>query len=97
MKQDVQTPPPFGRRARQVLGIFQSMAKTGGADHGAVAASEAAGRHLIPAGMFIVAVEQFFDPGGIQPPAHIPGDGRHHPGRGVNLRLDRPFSGAPAG
>ena len=85
MKQDVQTPPPFGHRAGQVQGILQGMAKTGGADHGAVAAIQAAGRHLIPAGMFIVAVEQFFDPGGVQHPAHIPGDGRHHPGRGVNL------------
>ena len=34
---------------------------------------EAAGGHLVPAGMFVVAIEQLLDVPGVQLPAHVRG------------------------
>src|SRR5271157_4675400 len=75
---DVLPPPPFGHGAGQVSDILDGMTEAGGADPGAVAAVEAAGRDFVPAGMLVIAIEEFLEALGVQFPAHRGGPGGHH-------------------
>ena len=63
---DVLTAPSCSHGAGQVGDIFDGVAEAGGADPGAVAAVEAAGRNFVPAGVFVIAIEEFLEALGLQ-------------------------------
>src|SRR5215475_4448303 len=76
--------------AGEVGDIADGGAKTGWADHGTVAAGQAAGRYLMPARVLQVAIEQLFDVGCVQAPPHLrrrSGDDTFRGGKMFRLRL----------
>ena len=63
--------PAFGVRSGEVRDVFDRGAKTGGADHGAVAAGKATRGHLFPAGVIGILVEEVLDTCRVEMASHL--------------------------
>ena len=68
----IPTPPALGVIAVKVGHIFDGRAETGGTDHRAIGTAQAAGRHVIPPRMLLIALQKLLDAEGIHCPAHLP-------------------------
>ena len=69
--------PAFGVRSSEVRDVFGRGAKTGGADHGAVAAGKATRGHLFPAGVIGILVEEILDTRRVELASHLRRGLRH--------------------
>src|SRR5512133_3084947 len=71
LERAARVPLPRPRRvpAREVGGVFDRRAEAGGADHRAVAAREAALRHVVPPRVVVLPVEELLHPFGREPAA----------------------------
>ena len=67
----VPAPGAFGLAAGKVAGVLDRGAEAGRADHGAVAAGEAAAGDLVPARMLEVVHQQVADAVGVHRPPHV--------------------------
>ena len=57
--------------------VFNGGAKACGTDHGTVGAGEAAGRHIVPSRIPVIAVKQLLNVGCVHLAAHLAGRARH--------------------
>ena len=71
----IPTAPALSVIAGDVGHIFDGRAETGGANHRTVGAGQAPFRHMVPARMVEVFIEQIANPGGFHPPGLLAGGG----------------------
>src|SRR3569833_932070 len=64
-------PHPLGAGARKIAVVLDRGAEAGRADHGAVAAAQAALGDLVPARMLQIALQQLLQPLGFHPATHL--------------------------
>src|SRR5262245_61315232 len=65
--------PSLGMLARQIRHVFHGRAETGRANHRAIGAGQTARGNIVPARMFVVAIEQAFNVSGVERAAHLRG------------------------
>src|ERR1043165_3709051 len=74
----IPTAPPLRRITGKIRHFFHAAAKTSWANHRAIGARKTSCRHIVPAWMLHIPVEQFLDTRRIHPPSHLRNCANNH-------------------